>query len=139
MLADIQDAINKNLPTQVGEALKKRLEEADKNDRLIVEYKAEETRLRAEVSRLKNLDDIAKTFATRESALVKAERVLEIAQAVSKVRDEVTGNRLADLKEVVLAVFANSKFKYKEEGCNSSYTPAGSNNTNLTKTIISEG
>ena len=126
MLQDIQDAINKNLPTQVGEALKKRLEQADQMERTLVTKSETINSLEATVKRLKDYEETSKNFAQRELVVAKAEREIEVSKAVMKETQCMTSRMLDMNKEIVLAVFANSKYKYTEKETKNFVTPSGS-------------
>jgi hypothetical protein len=87
MKQEIQEIIEKNLPKQVGETLRKRLEEADKNEQLIkdltvhnLEQGDEIIRLKKVVVNYEQLDDRNTQLDTREKELNDKERNLKIAE-----------------------------------------------------------
>jgi hypothetical protein len=118
---DIQDAITKNLPAAVGDALRERLNmvsglekelaaykaAGDKVSTMLTEQKLENNALKA---KLASAEDILK----REAGLVKNEREAEIKAAVLNAQQKLIDSFLDRQERIVLAVFANAKLKYQE-------------------------
>lgn len=114
MTEAIQEAINKNLPLEVGNLLKERLEQAeldadaiktlqDKNTKQsaqLQEYIDRINKLNAEADKHKDLDEREKTISLREEVI--------------KLREGHASERVFAMNNLVERVFANSKLKYHE-------------------------
>lgn len=145
--SEILAAINANLPSIVGETLRKRLEEARHSEQALANYKdmyAKECRAREVLESA--LHDM-KTLDVREAEINKklAElRGKEINQALIELRERHAIERVAELKEITLAVFANAKYKYVESVDKTVVIPGTSNTCGYTsratdtKTITEE-
>lgn len=115
MNADIIDAINKNLPSAVGEVLRKRLEQAADLEKRFADLEGKYNDVAKERNRLVDVVTQGKTIAEREAAADKKLEELkkkEIAAALIDLREHHAQERVQELKELTLAVFANSRMKY---------------------------
>jgi regulator of replication initiation timing len=119
--SDIQDAITRNLPAAVGSVLRVRLDQADAMERKIEQQdKAladtkEHLRIALEANvRLQAQADKAKEILQREKDLLRAEQRSEVQSAVLSAEQKLVHSFLDRQKEIVLAVFANNRFKYQE-------------------------
>lgn len=115
--SEIFNIINAQLPAQVGEALKKRLAQAEKDAadaetlrREISDVKRERNTLQEQVSQCRKLETLIKEQTEAAQKL----RDAQTDDKIIKLQQEFAQARVSDMKEVVLAVFANSKLKYQE-------------------------
>lgn len=116
---ELQEVINKNLPSQFGDVLKSRLTELES-----IEKKYEDLRLRhaalfkedaeksMKLSQHTSLESKIEALTKQESEVDKKLLRLEISEL--KVQSAEQRNR--DLKEVVGMVFKNNVMKYTESG-----------------------
>jgi hypothetical protein len=118
---EIRDIINKSLPAQVGDVLRKRLTQADALEVQVKEKQQEIELQRDKIVKLEETKASALEILKREQALVANEAklrekqaVIDKDEAVLKARTEMTNAMLAQNLQVVLAVFANNKLKYDE-------------------------
>ncbi len=113
---DIQDAIEKQLPAQVGEVLRTRLEQAEKDAALvksqaatITEFRSDVRKLEAQVetrdARLKQHAEIDK----REAEVSQRERDLKITLLEAQLVTE--RDKSAFAKEVALGLVRNAEFR----------------------------
>lgn len=108
--------VKKHLPQLVGAELQEVLEQAKKD---AAEVKDLKERLDAQIKKVGKLEvdlSVAKALNKRADDLDAQARAQEVRAAVMLEREVSMAARLADLKEVTLAVFANSRFKYSESG-----------------------
>jgi hypothetical protein len=112
---DIKAAIDKNLSTEVGDVLKKRLELVDSLEKKLaaevklslerVERIAEQTKV---IERAGDLDKKAQELKTKDaevtSKLLRAEIVA--------LKEEHAKERVAEMRNLVALVFQNNQFKY---------------------------
>lgn len=119
--AEITELINKNLPAHVGEVLRKRLERCDELEKevraktVLIEQK--DKVIREHEIREHTVQQIAKDRAALDQRIIehdKKERQFAIDRAVLDALKEANAQRLHDHKEIVLAVFANAKYKYEQ-------------------------
>ncbi len=115
--ADIIAAINTNLSAQVGEVLRKRLEQLPslekqlKDKQEALEYSNKKITDFEKMGRTwSDLDDREKKVAEREVKVREA----EFAARVISLREQHAAERIKEMREVVQDVFANAKYKYKE-------------------------
>lgn len=119
--AEITELINKNLPAHVGEVLRKRLERCDALEREVaakahlIEVKDKEIAafqrlVRSEENITRDHEVLQKRIAEQN----KKEQQFAIDRAVLDAMKEANSQRIADHKEIVLAVFANAKYKYQQ-------------------------
>lgn len=118
---EIRDIINKHLPAQVGDALKQRLIEVDQTSERLKHALVAIESLKADRENLIGRVAAADKILAREKALVEGEASLaqsfashEVLVAVQRVREEMTQKMLDNNQAVVMAVFANSRYKYQE-------------------------
>lgn len=101
MKDEINAIIEKNLPAQVGEALKKRLEQAD-NDAAKISVMTEQVKseretsdsLRAEIREYEKFNDRNAALDKREKDLAERERLQEVTELKTQV---VEANKRADM------------------------------------------
>lgn len=114
---EIKRTIETQLPAMVGDVLKQRLAQADALEKELAATKLSEKNYRERCEQLTvriASDDAAtaklKEIEKRETAM--AQREMECR--LNEVRLECVKERVTDLKEVTLQVFANARFKYSE-------------------------
>jgi hypothetical protein len=127
---DISRAIDANLNAEVGNRLKVRLQQAEELERRntlvekeLKDFKAELQTMKALMSTEEQLDEKIRKFAeVRDSA-----KEATIAKAIVDLKIEFSNQRVADMKELVKDVFANSRFKYmtQESGMTPVPNPGG--------------
>ena len=112
---ELSAAVSKHLPSVVGEQLKMLLAEGEHSKRKLDTERGLNAALSKRVAELEarekqelELQKLERELAKRETAVVEREISCRVAEAVMKERDA----RLADLKEVTLAVFANNRYKH---------------------------
>lgn len=119
---DLLETIKKNLPkiavqelTEILNLKKKTEDELEKSIRELTAVMATNEKLRAKLTIAEqnihtnmNADIRQKELDARETQIVLKEEIL-------KVRLESAQQRVSDSKEIVLAVFANNRMKYREE------------------------
>lgn len=119
MQQEINDIIDKHLPAQVGETLRKRLDQATKAEKDANYLSTRVTDLAREVESLKTQ---IKTQAEIESKLAEitrreaAVREKEVVQGILQEKLSGAEARIRDVKELVALVFQNNRFKYREFG-----------------------
>jgi hypothetical protein len=125
MMAMINAAIEKNLSAEIGTALKERLAKADQDAIELRQAKADVQQMKEESYKQK---DRADRLARDHDAMMKRcgdldgrEKALAIREATIELREGCASARIADMKYIVEAVFANNRFKYSMTG----YMPAG--------------
>jgi chromosome segregation ATPase len=130
----MQAAIAENLPQAVGEELRKRLEQAvkdqeeverlkdvvekgsDKNDKLYNEN-------RQLANDLETAHNAIKRYEEREATLAEAERQMAIDQAVLEANKAHVDARVGEMRDVVRDVFSNNRYKYDRSVCRSVVVP----------------
>jgi predicted RNase H-like nuclease (RuvC/YqgF family) len=112
---DISKAIDANLTSEVSNRLKARLqlaEDLEKKsvllERALREAKEENQTLKALVSTEEQLNEKIRRFAEARDQAKEA----TIAKTIVDLKLEYSAVRVADMKELVKDVFANSRFKY---------------------------
>lgn len=126
----IKEIIERQLPAQVGEVLRKRLEQAelDAHDLATVKgqrdsYKAERDQKQATIDRLDlNLKKHGE-LAAREEAVTKREQAIDLE--IAKARAENAERSKGDLFNLVGLVFKNQIVKEEVFGGRSAYQPNG--------------
>lgn len=116
MQEDLNKLIDQHLPNLVGDALKKKLAQADIDAKELIRQKEVNAGLERQIADYRTKEGKYATIETREREVAVKEQKLTIDLAVLAVRQDMTQQRLADHKELVLSVFANSKYKYMEFG-----------------------
>jgi len=112
----IREAIDTSLPTEVGTALKQRLEQADRDAEAVVEM-TEGIRKKNDImqsqehmiAELKANEKIAAELDAREREITLREKLIEL-------KEQHANARVADMRSLVEAVFANNRFKYSMTG-----------------------
>ena len=117
LMAQIQKVISEQLPAQIGDALKQRLIQADRESQQLIEFQTvnlalqqQRAELQAELAKHKEIDNkliqLESLQRTVDAKLLRNEiNELKVAQA------EV---RVSDMKSIVGQVFANNRYKYSE-------------------------
>ena len=123
VIETLKEEIRKSLPSAVGDELQSVLSQA-KSDREKVEnlevankaIKEKEERLekkeRDVSTREANADSRAKALDDRAAKISE----LEALKIRTEIKERILDARLDDMKEIVLAVFSNNKFKYTRAG-----------------------
>ena len=115
---DLQDAIKKNLSAEVGEVLRKRLEQAEKDARDLVTTKADLADAKARLRQEETLDsqraeikgEEAK-LAAKEAAIIEREREIRHKEEMAALRLTIADQRANDLKEITRTVFRSPTFQ----------------------------
>lgn len=143
LMAQVNKVINEQLPSQVGEALKKRLTQADLESKQLKDVMVRNETLTKEKEELvkaisgfkaleSQLEHLQALKRETDLKLLKLElQELKVAQADLRVKD---------MKEIVGMVFANNKFKYNT--CTSETVPSGQygvQSVNTSKYVEGEG
>lgn len=151
ILADLQESIKKNLPAQVGDQLRKRLEEADELERSNGHLKKSNGDLIDEVIDVKNrLIEADKQVKAANLVLAREEKVAE-DERNQKVHDSELKAKCAEEKaaqalELVKLVFKSPVYKsevYRSKTHSPQCMPNGQYNiaetsNNESKTVIEE-
>lgn len=116
MNLEIKAIIEKNLPAQVGDLLKVRLEQAEKDVRKLKEQEEELQMKTTQVLELtKQLEEYSEadkrnaTLELREKAVIDAERNLKITILEAQLAAEIDKTKFS--KEVALGLVRNSQFR----------------------------
>jgi len=116
MNLEIQEAIKKSLPNQVGEALKQKIEQADKDAKLVVSQ-ADEINSKAEhinnltlkINEYQRLDERNSKLNEREKAVEDAERNKKVFEAELKLAE--AEKRITENVNFVSMVFKSPIFR----------------------------
>jgi hypothetical protein len=141
MDAEMLAVIEKQLPSQVGNVLKQRLEVADR-----CEKKAQELGVQV-LTFGKALDDTQVKLLEAQKRLegidVREAKVLEreIKMSLLECKLQCADEKVVMAKEIVALVFANNKYKYQESGSVPVATPSGAyiQNGGFNKAVQTEG
>jgi hypothetical protein len=138
----IQAAIAENLPSAIGDVLRKRLEEAAHADQQLKASREEVASLRARVEELTKrvadegkLETLRLSIDGREAAVSAREREADLL----KLRVELGKERLDDMKGLVRAVFENNRFKYYRTETGQVPAEAGCYTVGTSKSVSIEG
>jgi hypothetical protein len=109
----VQEAINKNLPAEIGVHLQKRLKQAELDAAALAAAAREnvaalEKRVQTEETqnrRQRELEEREKKLVDEQEKLREANRELKHTLELAKIRQECAERRTDDLKEVVETVF----------------------------------
>lgn len=119
--AELRAAIERNLPTQIGKVLQKRLEQAESDRQEVSALKAESASLEAalkeerkEVERLKGLLAAHAALDERESAVADRERGIQVTQLEIELAAEKESKEFA--KNVALGLVRNIEFRRNRYG-----------------------
>lgn len=126
LMAQVNKVINEQLPSQVGEALKKRLLQADLESKQLKEVIARNDVLGREKEELAKALTTHKELDSKIQQLeaLKRETDLKLFKLeLQELKVTQADLRVKDMKEVVGMVFANNKYKYSE--CGNSSVPSG--------------
>lgn len=113
---EIQESIKKNLPLQVGEALKKRLEEADKDKESLKSFAVLNNNQAKKIKQLEETIDKHNSITNREQALKAREEILKEAETKLEVKTltyqlETEKEKVQFTKEVAMGLVRNTVFK----------------------------
>lgn len=126
LMAQVNKVINEQLPSQVGEALKKRLAQADLESKQLKEVIARNDVLGKEKEELAKALTAHKELDSKIQQLeaLKRETDLKLLKLeLQELKVTQADLRVKDMKEIVGMVFANNKFKYNT--CTSETVPSG--------------
>ncbi len=144
----IQAAIKAALPEHLSQELQSILHAGDQARARVEQLVEANTKLMAEVTAHKVLEGQRLEVIKREGEVTKREHTVllrELKAELNEFKVAAAEQRTKDLKDVTLAVFANSQFKYERmtTGYQNVAVPAGSclmgASTNSTETIKTEG
>jgi hypothetical protein len=143
MNIEIQEAIKKSLPQQVGEALKQRLEQADKDSKEIKELKntiakiqGERITLQSKVTEYEKLDERNLKLTERENLVSQQERELKLTIADLKLAEAEKRN--VDMVNLTALVFKSPVYKTYIQESKNGHT-AWNNQTNSNQFVPSDG
>jgi cell division protein FtsB len=117
LTAEINEAIRTHLPGFVGAQLREVLEKGERNAADLKKANEHIAKLTEENKRLATTIEQITHNMVEQAELDKREKAVterEIRQEVSDLKVTMLKERVADLKEVTLAVFANNRYKYSE-------------------------
>lgn len=139
LTTELMESIDKNLPQMVGDSLKARLVQADKDK----EAADRVPRLTEELQRAQAAHRVllsqSESVSTREKAVEARDQTVTLREQMCALKETHAKERVSEMRGVVQDVFANSKFKYTES--NNTYTPQGSQGGSRTieSTVVPEG
>lgn len=113
---DIKEAINKNLPSQVGDVLKRKLEEGDRLIEINKTLKQNTNVITKEYDKLKAKETLLNNAKIKLGDAIAKEKEVELREELIKLKEEHCEIRVADCKDIVSKVFANNRFKYQQYG-----------------------
>jgi hypothetical protein len=114
MEADIKAAIEKNLPSAVGELLQKRLVKADEDAKQLERVQAHNQTLAKKVS---DLEAVIKSDEERVGQIKKLQDSIELAKATThdkyivELIEKHANEKVELVKSIVNTVFANARLK----------------------------
>lgn len=137
MQKEIQEAINKNLPQEVGAILQERLKKADEDAIRIESLENSIKVLDDKNKHLSNENSILNNLKIKQDTLNKREQELNLKEEIVKLKETHSSERISELRNVVHAVFRNptyttsrnlyqNKDNYDQNGC---IQPMNSNET----------
>lgn len=125
---EIEESIAAHLPAQVGEVLKKRLEQADRAERELASTKSaldlsldQITRLHDEVATLKNRVSTEEKLAQIEKDLAERERNLQIE--VLKIKLDASDQSAKFARDLAMGLVRNIEFRNSVFSSSSSSEP----------------
>ena len=142
LMASIQGAINSHLPAELGSALKKRLEQADKDAQSVASLSESLLKAKLEIDQLKlrakSEEDLAKLSANLESdrdVLREEQRELRHNLEIAQIRQSAAEQGNQALKEVVSLVFCSPTAKRRiQESTNEPIFAPGQSYSSTMKT-----
>ena len=111
---ELMESVDKNLPQMVGDQLKARLMQADKDKEIAAKVPALESMLAECKKKLEGIDKRESAVTQRESVVDLRERNAEVKEKLIELREKHATERVSEMRCVVQDVFANSKLKYQE-------------------------
>lgn len=123
---DIEMAINSNLTHEVGSRLKNRLDKADADAALVKRLQDDLAQSQSEVKRLLAVQARSESLDTKAAELAKRERALELAEAVLKVKTDLSDARVKDHQDMVRLIFSGPASKLAFELAGTVPVPLGS-------------
>lgn len=113
---ELMESVDKNLPQLVGDQLKARLTRADKDSETAAKVPALESMVQECKAKLETIAKRESEATRRESAVDLRERNADLREKIIELKETHAKERVAEMRSVVQDVFANSKFKYTENG-----------------------
>ena len=150
--AEIQAIIKKNLPQEVGDILKQRLEQADEDAKTIITLQEHLNSRNLQISVLQEEVRVYQAFDTRNTTLETREKVVEDKERnvlIETLRYQLTSeqDKTVFAKSVALGLIRNSDFKTtvfsneSQNGYNDStgrYIQPGATNKSFNETKTTE-
>jgi len=133
---ELMESVDKNLPQLVGDQLKARLTQADKDKETAAKVPALESMVAECKKKLEGMDTREQRIAARESAATEREAKVTLREALLDVKELHAQERVKEMRGVVQDVFANSKFKYQDNGYTSGPNGGGSVNRTVETSIV---
>lgn len=114
-LDEMKAVIDKNLPAELGTALKTRLQYAEEDAERVKMLTKKMADLESKIAFLEDERRAHTALDKRQTQLDEREKAvgyLEMRKEMLVLQQKICDTRVADMKEIVLAVFANNHFKY---------------------------
>lgn len=112
----IDEVLRDQLPAALGEELRKVLDQAKEDAERVKRLERVETERDNFARRIIATEALEKELSAKQVNLEQRERNIELREKLIELKEEHCKQRVGDLHGVVLAVFANSRFKYSESG-----------------------
>jgi len=112
MIEEIQEAIRKNLPEEVGKELQKVLKQAELDSAAINALTELNRNLIKDVSELEHLQRMTDTIKQTESEQRNRNRILDRKEAVMEAREGALQVRNDDIYHLARIAFDNPKLKF---------------------------
>lgn len=127
--ADLQAAITKNLSAEVGDALRRRLEQAGSDAQRRHELEQQKVRWEADEKKHGDLTSRELAVTARESKVNDKERELKHLDEIRDLKIKCADDRLGDLRHITHQVFSSPVFRRTIEGRDQipTFTPTGPN------------
>ena len=132
LMVELMEAVDKGLPHMVGEQLKKRLIQADKDAEEAARIPTLQKMYDEAHKKLAGMDTREKDATRRESEVSLRETNTTLREKLVELKEQHAKDRVTEMRGVVQDVFANAKFKYQDVG--SSYTSTGGSSS-VSRTI----
>lgn len=144
LLDELNEAVRKNLPSHLSDELKKALDERASLQSALKDQKTENEWCKSKIG---DLESRERKIAEGNAVFAKLEKTQSDVDAkllraeIFELKASNAEQRVKDAKDIVLAVFGNSKFKYSESGYAPVGVPVGGfvNSGSTNKTIETEG
>ena len=112
LMSDVRKVIEENLPGQVGNVLKERLDQAETDAENLEALKNRVKTMQDQIDALTKKADILKKLKLKKEELDEKEASLNLLQQVLEEKKKYMEERIADMKDIVKTVFQNNRFKY---------------------------